>query len=410
MFVENIDEGDVKRRNSSTFQKQVDFFQTWCARLGIQDPTLHSLPQAHRERVILAYAIEVSQGHNLKSISNLSPKSVSNYLRAAANFALENGHQDPRYRFAPSGLPLDGANYFPSLKKLMSHMKKWCKGRDEALPITSSVLNTLLKMTNSSSSDSLTQCVFDAVCLGIQTGSRCSEYCSGSPTNPSDDFCRVPSTHYSGKYAGYPIAFTTSDFQFLTDTMNIVPHSSALADAVYLRVRFRFDKGGTGNIQFRTFRRFPPERSDFCPLRAVLCAFRRWEQFQLDPLTPVFCYAANGIPTFLHDSSVTTILRRATQATYPEGNNLFNIRLKDVRTHSLRVTACLILVVAKLPTPAIEHRLRWASTAWKVYVRESLSHIHDACASAFFTALEDGSSPSSSPSQSQQAFDVDDFL
>ena len=284
----------------------------------------------------------------------------------------------------------------------MTQMRKWAKGRDEALPITISILQCLQKTASKTSSLSLTQCVFDAVCLGIQTGSRCSEYCCRSPTSHHDKFCKVPDTHYSGNFASHPIAFTASDFTFLDKHQHFVSEPRAKSDATFLQVSFHFDKGGTGNIQFRTFQHFPPDRDSFCPLLAVLRTLTRWRHFNLAPLTPVFCYNFHNSPEFLHDSSVTTLLCSATQATYPDSNHLFNARLKDIRTHSLRVTACLILFVAKLPTPTIEHRLRWASTAWKVYVRKSLSHIHSASASASSTSSNDSANP--------QAYDIDNLL
>ena len=290
----------------------------------------------------------------------------------------------------------------------MSHMRKWADGRDEALPITAPILHVLHARALKDSPNSAAACVFDAVCLGLQTGSRCSEYCKGNPTDPSDSFCRVPTTHYTGDYAGFPIAFIPSDITFLTSTLHYVPADAALDQASYVRVCFRFDKGGTGNIQERTFQRFPPNRPSFCPLRAALRAIARWQSLDIDPLTPLFGYTKTSSHVFLQDSTVTKHLRDATLVAYPDPTHLYHIRLKDIRTHSIRVTACLILVVAGLSDHSIEHRLRWASTAWKVYVRESISQISKACSSAFFTALEGSTGPP--VSYAPQAFDVDDLL
>ena len=290
----------------------------------------------------------------------------------------------------------------------MSHMKKWADGRDEALPLTAPIIKTLHTRATTDDPSSPAACVFDAVCLGLQTGSRCSEYCKGSPTNPSDRFCKVPSTHYTGDYAGFPLAFIPSDVTFLTSSLHFVPASEALTQASYVRIHFRFDKGGTGNLQERTFQRFPSDRPTFCPLRAILRALHRWTSLDLDPLTPLFAYGNPSSPEFLKDSTVTAHMRAATLVAYPNPTHLYHTRLKDVRTHSLRVTACLILVVAGLPDHTIEHRLRWASTAWKVYVRESISLISKACSSAFFTALEGSQGPQDP--YTPQAFDVEDLL
>ena len=312
-------------------------------------------------------------------------------------------------RYSPEGLPLDNGEPFPALKKLFTHIKKWSEGRDEALPLTTPIIRALLEKANNSHRCSAERCIFDAICLGLQTGSRCSEYCRGNPTNKHDKFSKVPLTHYAGEFAGYPLAFVPSDITFLTETMHYVPIHDAAKKAQLVKVRFRFDKGGTGNVQFRTFKRFSADRRNYCPLLATLRATQRWSTFNHGQLTPLFCYGTEkSCPIYLQDSIVTKHIREATIIAYPNANHLYRTRLKDLRTHSLRVTACLILSVAKLSEATIEHRLRWASTAWKAYVCESLSHISSACASTFFTALED--TLDNTEASVPQAFDADDFL
>ena len=64
--------------------------------------------------------------------------------------------------------------------------------------------------------------------------------------------------------------------------------------------------------------------------------------------------------------------RESTLQAFQNPHHYYNIYLKYVYTHSVLVIACLILVVAKLSDATIEHRLRWALSVWKVYIRESL--------------------------------------
>lgn len=154
--------------------------------------------------------------------------------------------------------------------------------------------------------------------------------------------------------------------------------------------------------------RFEDDKATFCPVQAAIRALTRWNQFKLPPLTPVFCYGSAGNVSYLHDAAVTKLLRDITSETYSNPSHIYRKRLQDIRTHSLRVSACLILVSAGLPTPAIEHRLRWASDAWKVYVRESLSHMDKAASSSFFTALDEDNIAAAP--EAHQAFDADDLL
>ena len=286
-------------------------------------------------------------------------------------------------------------------------MKKWTKGRSEALPLTIPILLALQANATSGGPTSAIACTFDAICLGLHTGSRCSEYCKGHPTDPNDAFSRVPASTFAHEHAGLPLAFTVNDFSFLSADMTFLPWTCA-STASHVRVRFRFDKGGSRNFSVCTFRRLDGPQSAFCPLRAVLRALHRWAALSTATDAPVFCYAQTTTVHFLPDQMVTNFIRQATVTAYPDPNHIYRTRLPDLRTHSIRVTACLILVAAKLPDAIIEHRLRWASSAWKVYVRECLGFIDQAIASSFYCTLSD---PDPVPALTAfQASDADDLL
>ena len=103
------------------------------------------------------------------------------------------------------------------------------------------------------STHSLTSCIFNAICVSIQTCLWCSEYCRSNPINPANIFSRVPSSHYIQEFTGYPLAFMSLDKSFLSSSMYFVPLHQADSMATYIRIRFDFDKGSTGNIQEQTF-------------------------------------------------------------------------------------------------------------------------------------------------------------
>ena len=107
--------------------------------------------------------------------------------------------------------------------------------------------------------------IFDDICLGLQTGSRCSKYRRGNPTSKSEKFCKLLMSTYAGNFVGYSIDFINSNFYFLYEYYHFVSPANALAKSSYLIVHFHFDKGGTGNFQERTFCRFPADRSSFSP-------------------------------------------------------------------------------------------------------------------------------------------------
>ena len=100
--------------------------------------------------------------------------------------------------------------------------------------------------------------------------------------------CKVPISAYAGTFAVYPIACINADFSFLSEFSHFVSPANAFSKATYLKVRFRFDKGGTGNLQDRTFRRFPVDRLSFSPLLAAIRTLDSWTSCDLDILTPIF--------------------------------------------------------------------------------------------------------------------------
>ena len=316
--------------------------------MGIKDPTLGTLPPIHKEKIFVSYALDISQGINIKNLPRICVKSVHSYLREAASHTTNNGQCDPRLRYNPSGLPLDGAKNFLMLKKLLSQMSKWEDGKDEALPPTTAIFRALKAWSSSRGTSSKAACIFDAICPGLQTGSRCSEYCRGNPTSQSDKFCKLPMSSYAGTFAGYTISFINAKFYFLLESYHFVSPAKNLAKATYIGIRFRFDKGGTRNIQERTFRSFPEDRSSFCHLLAALHTLDRWTSCDLNILTYIFYYWKMKVVTFINYSVVTKNLREATLQEYPNPHHFYKLHLKDFHTHSVRVIVCLILVVLKL--------------------------------------------------------------
>ena len=93
------------------------------------------------------------------------------------------------------------------------------------------------------------------------------------------------------------------------------------------------------------------------------------------------------VVTFIHDFVVTKNLREATLQAYLNPHHYYNLHLKDVRTQSVQVIACLVLVVAKLSDVNIEHILLWELYAWKVYIIDRLSHVSQTSTSSLSTAL-----------------------
>jgi hypothetical protein len=171
-----------------------------------------------------------------------------------------------------------------------------------------------------------------------------------------------------------------------------------------IRIRFRYDKGGRTNFSERTFNcvtSLDESLAFLCPVATSLRVLLRWSLICRDPTAPVFCFkpTPNSKRRFLMDSRVTTALRTAVISLYPDPSHIYRINIKDVRTHSVRVYACLVLHQAGFQDFEIEYKLRWCSKAWMVYIRENLANIPSQTLAVFFAAFV-ADKPSSDPSVS----------
>jgi len=340
----------------------------------------------------MAYALSILSGEAALSSSTktLSAKSVENYLYAAARLSTDAYFPDPRYAYDIHGNRI-GCKWFKQLDIFFDTIKKWTRSRTEALPLTNEMILYLVATYPSLPADSLEQCCTDAVILGCFTGGRCSEYCKGKTTK-GQAFGRVPVSMFTGTFGHWPIAITPHDMKFYSADLTLVPASIAHVTGAFVLLRFRFDKGGSKNFSERMYRRLPaptsPLARTFCPLLTCLRIYTRWARLSGDPLTPVVCYRnKRGKVTYLADKSLTEFLRSTVIAVYPDPSHMYRLRIKDIRTHCLRVTALLLLIRAGYSDPVIEHKLRWASQAWKVYMREDLFALSDATIRLFTSAF-----------------------
>ena len=221
--------------------------------------------------MILAYAIAVSEGEAslTNSSTSLKLKTVQNcYVLAAASFAVAASYPDPRFQYDFRWNRV-GDGFFPALSDFYQMMSKWSSGKSQALPLTLAMLRWMITKSQIHGPNSCTSCYTDAAILGCYTGSRCAEYAAG-PSHKGEAFGRVPSSAYTASFGGWPIAFTNQDFSYLSSTLTEVSWTHASTQSTYVRIRFRYDKGGTGNFSTRTFRRLdtslPSAQLYLCPL------------------------------------------------------------------------------------------------------------------------------------------------
>ena len=380
------DVGAVRESNEKTAFRSSEQFEAFCASLDFFDITFSYTPGPDAERMLVAFAMDVLSGKWALRGGEVALTTVKNYVRAASQFAIDAGNPDPRFRYDSFGQRL-GTHYCPGLNDLYALLAKWRKGKRQALPLTPSIIKCLFRRAAAaaiSNPFAAITAIRDGVILGTYTGSRCSEYCRGK-FKAGTQFSAVPVTPTTGPFGGLPIALISDDFTYFNSNFELIPWTIAFTHAQYVTVRFRYDKGGGQNFSERTFGRTSTQTSSttsfdsfLCPVATTLRILHRWSQISNDPSVPVFCYR-NSLKSakiaFLDDAAVTTELRECTREAYPNPTHLFRIRINDIRTHSVRVFACLALVITGFADHVIEFKLRWSSKSWKDYLRENVHEI-----------------------------------
>jgi hypothetical protein len=218
--------------------------------LEIENPTLEHLPLDKKEGLLVAYAIDLASGVNIKSMPFLKPKTIKFYLNAAASFALDALQPDPRYRTNKFGVRLSKC-MFPDLHNWIQFLTKWDGPTNKAWSLDMKILIAMKSMSSQAPFVSMISCAVDAIILGAYTGSRCSEYCKGT-TKRNEPFATVPTNHFTREWGGYPIALISKDITFLQKDRCIIPTQESISNVEYVSVRFRFDKGGGQNFSTNT--------------------------------------------------------------------------------------------------------------------------------------------------------------
>lgn len=119
-------------------------------------------------------------------------------------------------------------------------------------------------------------------------------------------------------------------------------------------------------IMFAREDRFP----DYCPVRIALAIV----QLAIDlgaslPTDPLCLYRTDlGDIQYMTGEAITRYYRFVTQLEFP---HVSRSELTLISTHSIRVTACVLLHEAGMDGSYIKLRLRWKSNCFEIYLRNT---------------------------------------
>jgi hypothetical protein len=320
---------------------------------------------------------------------------LTHYLQAAISFLARCAPTVSVYSSASGGPP----KLHPALQARLDLRRKWQKPRPKREPFTIAMIRTLgARVSAAVAIDArhfldLHALVFDAIRLGIFTGSRVGEYAQSKGARNA--ISRVPTSHSNPVERGKPIAFVAGDFVFYDKLRREVsPHAAYLSplSVTELHITFRHDKSGRG-FTLRKFGRGSNQSLPWlCPVDAALSLLRRATALGIPPNDPICAFRPiKGSPPhhFLRDSDVTSVMREACLDTYTDPNHYLHKNVQRIVSHSNRVTAAVALRRQGADIPTIAFRLRWKPESVDHYLRECTQDIDDMSSATIAGALRD---------------------
>lgn len=319
--------------------------------MDIGDPRLPTYSLQSQNYFLACYAVSLIQGDSILGVT-LRSKTVWNYLNSAADlFKQKNNKINPLYH--------SDINHVKIVVRALQNYEKVPNRRNM---ISDTMIHWMYTYTLKLPEDSIERAIFDWLLLGRYAGLRLSEWCQTSQSK----FARIEA--WPGQP---PYAFVAGDFTFYGHHMHRFDSTGNIAIELIESVGITFRKQkNSDNGQVLTFNRDNANPA-YCPVRAAFRIFKRAERLQPNPDEPIAVCKnrTNSKVIFITDSLTTKFIRKAAI----EAHNV-SPKSEDLSrwsTHSIRVTAANLLHRAGLSDSFIQTRLRWKSTAFLMYLRNT---------------------------------------
>ena len=315
--------------------------------MELQDPCMESQPSAARNYFLACYAVSLIQGQTILSMS-LRHSTIVKYLSVAYKL-----FEDRELSFTAT------PDYIAIILTAVKNYEEVPKRRRM---ITDAMMQWLVEKASNAEPDSATSAIVDWVLLGRYGGFRSSEWCQTTQS----DYARIK------EWPGEPsLAFIRSDFAFLGKHEHHLFDEDRLCDKIihHLAVKWRKQKNNQNGqkIPFADDKGNPT----YSATRAGLRIYNRSLRLHVKDHEPMAVFKNKfGKTKFITDKMVTDLLRNAASAVL--GLSLTDPEVKLWSTHSIRVTAANLLHRQHLSDSYIMTRLRWMSTSFLMYLRNTI--------------------------------------
>jgi len=297
--------------------------------------------------IITNYMTFLLSGHSIKNIE-IKSDTIKGYMRVVNDYYVEH-----------TCLPPFDAKSKSEAARLLSEQEKFEQDPARREPLTDAVME---KMRALASVDSLgfRAAVWDITGLGRFGGFRQQEF--AMDVRDTIKYYVLPN--------GVKVtrAFCVKNIHFrdkMKARMRLPLIHEDECEEVGPEYEVQKNRRNGQIIWFRRERRYP----EYCPVILSLRLVWRAETLGQKGDDPLCVYRdKDGICQYLTGRDVTEYFRFVVKLTMP---NISAEELKLISTHSIRVTACVLLAEAGKDGWYIKLRLRWMSDCYEIYIRNT---------------------------------------
>jgi hypothetical protein len=299
------------------------------------------------DEIMTNYILFLLSGHSIKDIE-IRASTIKNYLKVVNEY----------YRLKKLPAPFDHKSKSDAANLLREQEKfESDPARREPLPD-----QVIVKMYELAQEDPLSfrACTFEITGLGRYGGFRCQEFAM-------DDHHTIK-TYLMPNGVEVTRAFCVRNIKFRGRGRSTIVYPLTNRDMIE-EVGTEYDvQKNRCNGQtpwFHCERRHP----QYCPVQLALKLVWRARTLGQKEDDPLCVYRhTNGENRYLTGTDVTKYYRFVYKLVMP---NVSDEELKLISTHSLRVTACVLLAEAGKEGWYIKLRLRWLSDCYEIYIRNT---------------------------------------
>jgi hypothetical protein len=311
-------------------------------------------------KLVALYAVDIRV--NNINLGTMRAQTIREYLESLNELFEERGYINPDTRV----YPVDFSNKTLPSTIFYENVKTWEKEPNRRTHLTAEFLSALRKRADSDpSSLGLEAAMLDFVILGRLTGFRLGEF--GQKTQKNIDQHELPNGELITK------ALCRRDFTFKDNRGKTITDPVANHGRVYsVKITWRVQKNRR-NGQSITWVQDKTNPS-LCPVAAALRIYERSIKLHLDWNDPMGAYLKSNkagtkrTRVFITGPKVSELFKSVAMEVYPD---ITPDELKRFSAHAIRVTAAVILQIAGKEKDFIQSRLRWASEAYQMYLRDT---------------------------------------